>query len=1179
MAEFGKNTPKSSVAKREEDILKFWQENRIFEKSKEKKFPKGEFVFYDGPPFATGLPHYGNILAGTIKDAIPRYKTMRGYRVRRKWGWDCHGLPLENEIEKQLNLKSKKDIEELGIKKFNETARSAVLRYADNWKKIVPRMGRWVDMERGYRTMDATYTESVWWIFKKLFDKNLIYEGFKSMHLCPRCGTTLSNFEVALGYKDITDFSVVVKLPIEGEKNTYLLVWTTTPWTLPGNMAVAVNRDVEYVKAKVKTEKSKDGEMFILAEKRVEEILKGHEYEIVEKLKGESLLGKSYSPPFPYFLNKDIGGKENAWKIYHASYVSMEEGTGAVHLAPAFGADDLLLAQKENIPIVHHVGRDGKFTSEVSDFSGLSVKPKDDHQSADIEIIKHLAHRELLFKKEKIKHSYPHCWRCDTPLLNYASSSWFLKVTSIKKRLLSENKKVNWIPEDIGEKRFGNWIKGSPDWAISRARYWGATLPVWRNEKTGACKVMGSVEDLKKRIKRSGNTYFIVRHGEALFNTKNTLNANPETNNPLTESGRSETLQVAKELKSEGVDLIFHSPLPRTRETAQILKQTLNLKNDQVIEDNRLSEVTFGEFEGRSIEDYHSFFEFTRERMTKSPKGGETWDEVKNRISEFLYEIERVHTGKRILIVSHNGPLQMLQAGAEGATVEQCADRILSGEWNVKTAESRELPFIPLPHNADYELDLHRPYIDDSELTEKDGTPLRRIPDVFDCWFESGSMPYGEHHYPFENTDVFNPRGGWLSRPKGYPADFIAEGLDQTRGWFYSLLVLGVALFGKAPYKNVIVNGMVLAENGQKMSKSLKNYPDPMGVVESYGADSLRYYLLSSPIVRGEELAFSEKGVGDIMRKLLSRLENVHSFYALYAGERGKESVAKPNGAHVLDRWILARLEELAKAITDNMERYELDRATRPIADFIDDLSTWYIRRSRERFKGEDAVDKKEALATTRFVLEKLSRLIAPFMPFYAESLYLNVRGSSSEESVHLCEWPEVKSSDRDVIDSMRFIREKVSLSLEARTRAGIKVRQPIALLKIKKCKRDIQNDKELVSLIKEEVNVKRVAFDDMLEEEVEIDTVLTPDLKQEGATRDFIRFVQDLRKQGGLTPSEKIELHISANSSGEELIEVFGEDIQKATLAKITLVEKTSGEKLAIDHYSFTVLLKKPLP
>lgn len=1172
----GESSPAGrDIAKREEEILKFWNTNGIFKKSEEKLAPNGEFVFYDGPPFATGLPHYGHILAGTIKDAIPRYRTMRGYRVRRRWGWDCHGLPLENEIEKELGLETKRDIEKLGVDAFNEAARAAVLRYADDWKRIVPRLGRWVDMDNDYKTMDVSYTESVWWVFKQLYDKKLIYKDFKSMHLCPRCGTTLSNFEVNLGYQDITDLAVTVKLPLEGEKDTYLLVWTTTPWTLPGNMAAAVHRDKRYVTVAVQ------GDKLILAKERLS--ILGESPEILEEFPGSKLIGKRYTPPFPYYVHRDLTGKENAWKIYHASYVSMEEGTGAVHLAPAFGDDDMQLAKREGIPLVHHVTKDGVFAKEVKDFVGMSVKPKDTseepdkHLSADIEIIKYLAHKGLLFAKEKITHSYPHCWRCDTPLLNYASSSWFVKVTALRDKLVSENKKIRWVPKEVGEKRFGNWLLNTRDWAISRSRYWGAPLPVWSNERTGAYIAIGSIEELAKHAKRSGNRYFIVRHGEAVLNTKGILNADRSVPDPLTERGKQQVSAAAKQLS--GVDLIVHSPLLRTRETAMLIARELGLPDRAVLEDARLHEITFGAYEGKTLDEYHAFFASGHERMTKAPAEGESWALMKRRVSELLYELERAHSNKTIVIVSHNGPLQMLQAGAKGLNLNSCGQCIDDNHFDIGMGEVRELPFVPLPHNKDYELDVHRPYIDQIALVDRDGTPLLRVEEVFDCWFESGSMPYGQHHYPFEHTDIFEPRNGWFRKAKGYPADFIAEGMDQTRGWFYSLLVLGVALFGRSPYQNVIVNGTVLAKDGQKMSKRLKNYPDPMSVVDAYGADAMRYYLLSSGVMRGDDFSFSEQGVAEVSRKIIMRLGNVLAFRELYRFEDSHDPISAERqtaAKHILDRWILVRLDELVIESTDGMEGYALDRATRPILDFIDDLSTWYVRRSRDRFKGSGE-DAAVALVTLRYVLRELAKIMAPFMPFFAESLYLKVRYESDKASVHLDEWPHARvigNGERELLQRMKRVRELVSFALEERTLAGVRVRQPLPKLALKDV--SLMGHEEFLALLRDEVNVKEIVFDPIIEGEVMLDTTITPELKEEGTFRELVRHVQDLRKAAKLEPKEMAVLSVSTSPEGKAFIERNAEALRNATTLSSVAFVDVPGESITLDEKAFVFALRR---
>jgi len=564
-------------AQAEEELLRFWQENKIFEKSLNGKAPKGDYVFYDGPPFATGLPHYGHILASVLKDVVPRYKTMQGYRVPRRWGWDCHGLPLENMIEKELGLDTKKDIEEFGIEKFNKKANDSVSRYASDWKKIIPRVGRFIDMENDYKTLSPEYMESVWWVFKELYDKNLIYDGYKAMHICPRCETTLANFEVNLGYKDITDISVIAQFELTddsskmiGEGKTYILAWTTTPWTLPGNVALAVKPDIDYAKI------SYGGKRFILAKDRLGFI--NDEYKVLGTFKGEQLIGRRYKPLFDYYKNIELENKENGWKIYGANFITTEDGTGVVHIAPAFGEDDMNLGKEYSLPFIQHVTTDGKFKSEITDFAGLPVKPKDDpsnpseqaHQSTDIEILKFLAHNDKLFDKEKLTHSYPHCWRCDTPLLNYAASSWFVNVEKIKDQIIENNKKINWIPEHLREGRFGKWLDGARDWAISRSRFWGAPLPVWKCDVCKEIKVVGSIDEIKEESENQFTKLILVRHAESEKNIAGVYDATLDTFG-LTKRGVREAKEVSSELKNgdfhhlqqseDSSDMVFHIPL------------------------------------------------------------------------------------------------------------------------------------------------------------------------------------------------------------------------------------------------------------------------------------------------------------------------------------------------------------------------------------------------------------------------------------------------------------------------------------------------------------------------------------------------------------------------------------------------------------------------------------------
>ncbi|MBU1132234.1 isoleucine--tRNA ligase [Patescibacteria group bacterium] len=952
----------------EEEIMKFWQEDKTFEKSVEQRNASDSYVFYDGPPFATGLPHYGHIVASTMKDIVPRFWTMRGKRVERRWGWDCHGLPIENIVEKKLNLNGRKDIEKLGVDKFNEACCSNVLLYADEWKKFIQRFGRWVDMENDYKTMDPEFMESVWWVFKSLFEKDLIYEGYKSMHICPRCETTLSNIEISQGYKDVKDISVTVKFELSDEPGTFILAWTTTPWTLPGNVALAVGENIEYVKVKV------ENEFYILAKELMEKVLQGKDYEIADEFQGKKLENKFYKPLFDFFVDADLKNKENLYKVVTADFVSTGDGTGVVHLAPAFGEDDMNLGIEKNLSFIQHVDPSGRFTKEVTPWAGEEVKPKDDPTRTDVNVLKALAEKGLLFSKEKYEHSYPHCWRCDSPLLNYATSSWFVRVASIKDDLLKEAKNIHWVPGHLKEGRFGKWLEGAKDWAISRSRYWGNPMPIWKSEE-GDVICIGSKKELEE---------------------------------------------------------------------------------------------------------------------------------------------------------------------LSGATVN----------------------------------DLHKQFVDKIEI-QKDGKVYRRIPEVLDCWFESGSMPYGQMHYPFENKEKFE---------KNFPAEFIAEGVDQTRAWFYVLHVLSTSLFEKNAFKNVIVNGIVLAEDGKKMSKRLQNYADPMEVINKYGADALRYYLTLSPVMKAEDLCFSEKGVDEVYKKVVLILLNVLSFYELFAvgADIERERVQSKN---ILDQWILSKLNLLVNEVTAQMESYDLSKAAKPIGDFVNELSTWYIRRSRDRFKSENADDKNEALQTLQTVLEKLSLVMAPFLPYLSEHIWMSL---GKKSSVHLELWPDVESDliDVELLQQMESARQIVEMGLALRDEAGIKVRQPLWVLEYN----GVELPRALEIMIAEELNVKEVILEkNLLSDEgwpdgwlhrtgnnitVALNTEIDEELKVEGALRELVRQINNQRKNQGLTIHDRVKLVY--NTSGESLTKLFAnekltEKLKQSVLADEIIsgegenVMKVNGEEIAM--------------
>lgn len=955
-----------NASDKERDVLSYWDKTNTFKRSIDERPEKDPYVFYDGPPFATGMPHYGHLMAGTRKDVVLRYHTMQGKRIRRQWGWDCHGLPIENLVEKELGLSGPKDIEEYGIAKFNEACRDKVLMYADEWQKIIPRFGRWIDMEKPYKTMDKSFMESVWWVFGELFDKGLVYEGKRAMHICPRCVTPLSNFEVSQGYKDIKDLSVTAKFtlkenPFGSAGQAHMLAWTTTPWTLPGNVLLAVGEDITY------TVLVHEGDTYVVAKDLVLDVFGEKPFEVIDQVPGSKLVGLHYEPVFPYYASEP--GMENAYKVVTADFVTTDDGTGIVHIAPAFGDDDYQVFKEHGVPFIQHVGMDGVFAPEVTDFAGMHVKPKEDHMATDVEIVKWLAHNGKLFSKKKYEHSYPHCWRCDTPLLNFATDSWFVKVTDLKDDLLKANGDISWTPEHIKEGRFGKWLEGVKDWSISRNRYWGTPIPIWKSNDGDVLCVRSAAE---------------------------------------------------------------------------------------------LEELT-----GKSVDD------------------------------------------------------------------------------------------------------LHRHFID--ELTiEKGGKTYHRIPDVLDTWFDSGSVPYGQYHYPFENKDEFE---------RSFPADFIAESQDQTRGWFYTLHVLAVALTHgdnrssipgaslSGASKHISCNGIILAEDGRKMSKRLQNYPDPVELVEKYGADAIRTYLMGSPVMQAESLNFSEDSVREVYNKLVNTTMNVVSFYQLVStGELADKDSLQPT--NVLDTWMLARLAEVHQIVSEAMNTYQLPLAVRSMQDFVTDLSQWYVRRSRDRMK-----DAKEGVDVFGVVLYELSKLLAPFAPFLAEDVYQEVTGKTfdSEDSVHLELWTASMSAweNDTVIKEMALVRKAVELGLSARKEAQMRVRQPLSAFAMS----DEHLAKEYGEIMADELNVKSIYFANIAEldndwvkrEEQDISVALnielTDELVEEGLVREVVRAINGKRKELGLTPSDRATGTFHTQDEDlKKAIEAQKEQIMSQTKLD-ELEEKEGGE------------------
>ena len=1166
---------KSEAALREERILEFWRENRTFEKSLKKESPKGPYVFYDGPPFATGQIHYGHILGSTVKDVIGRYKTMRGYHVPRKWGWDCHGLPIENIVEQELRIAGHKEIEKFGIDKFVEYARSKVLQYDRDWEKGIERIGRWVDFRGSYKTMDNTFIESVWWALSELHRKNLIYEGVRVLAYCPRCETPIANSEIAMdnSYKDISDISVYVKFELETEPGTYLLAWTTTPWTLPGNTAIAINKHFSYVKVKT------GNDILILAKETLPSALKDKQYSVLGEIKATDIIGKKYKPIFPYYKNLEVAKNENIWKVWHADFVTLDKGTGLAHEAPAFGEDDMNLAKREGIPWIIHVDETGRFKPEVSDFAGLLVKPKseekDGHQKADVEVLKYLARSGSLFEKEKIVHPYPFCYRCDTPIIYYALPSWFINIQKEKGNILRQAESINWIPAHLKEGRFKNIAENAPDWNISRNRYWASPLPIWKCEKCKNLTFVSSLEDLKSKTKKSGNRYFVMRHGQAENNVVNgPHHENIEYNAKLTGKGEGQIMESCKNFK-ENVDVIISSTLERAKETTKIVCRQINFPLEKVIYDERAREQdTSSVFNGQDKSVFNKYYD--KEYLDKPNKvlpDSESFAQVIKRVGGFIYELESKYSNKNILIVGHGNATNALSFITQGLSLSD-----LSSANNpfvlLRNAEIRKFNFIPLPHNKNYELDLHRPYIDEIKLACSCGGDLVRIPEVLDCWFESGSMPFAQDHFPFENKE-------W--RRNNFPAGFVAEYIAQTRTWFYYTHVVSAILFNHAPFRNIVTTGTLRAEDGEKMSKSKNNYPDPWVFIDKYGVDALRLYLMSSTLMKGEDANFSEKAVQDISSKIIGRLWNVLAFYELYpaperAGYEADEDIF--GSKNVLDQWILLRLYQTLDEVTTGMRKYDMAEAARPLEPFVDDLSTWYLRRSRERMKEEDIGAKQ----TLYYVLKNLAKILAPFAPFVAEEIWLKLKNEEDTESVHLASWPKIKKrlgffaflkfglgKKEKVIDKMKTVRSIVTLGLEARQKVGIKVRQPLNLLKIVA---EGLSD-EYIEIIKSELNVKNVDFILKIKlgiTKVTLDTEITPELKQEGDYRELLRSLQDMRKNQGLTPSDIVTLSVETSDAGKKLIRKFENEIKKTVLVSEIRFENNSGDEIKIDELLFKV-------
>lgn len=1141
-----------SLPEVEKKVLEFWKRDKIFEKSLSKRKGKKEFVFYEGPPTANGQPGIHHVLARSFKDIILRYKTMRGFYVPRRAGWDTHGLPVEVGIEKELGIKNKRDLEKFGINLFNEKAKESVWKYKDEWERLTERMGYWLDMKNPYVTYENSYIESLWWVFKAIADRGFLKEKRKVIPYCSRCQTALASHEIAQPgvYKKVPDPSVYVKLQIldAGHKNEYILIWTTTPWTLPSNMFVAVGADLTYTKYKV-------GGDYIWSysvppttqDKNGKEIFA----EAVEKISGSKLVGLSYKPLF------EVAGQDvqKMFKVLPAGFISTEDGTGFVHIAPAFGEEDFQLVAEHypDIELLTTINDEGKVIAGLPG-EGKFIKEADADISAD------LVNRGLMFSSGKIEHEYPFCWRCGSPLIYFARRSWFLEVSRLRSKLSAENEKIAWVPEHIKEGRFGEWLKEAKDWNISRERYWGTPLPIWRCGDCSAIKVIGAVSEIKENDYYK-NSFYLVRHTEAESNVGGFVASGIEVGKniaPLTKRGELQAKKTAGKLNKEKIDVIYASPMTRT---SQLAREISSATGAEIIFDNRLTEINTGVFNWRPIKEYREFHGQGEERLTKTPPGGESVFDVSRRMMEFIKEINSRHKDQKIVIVSHGDPLLTLSLGMNGLPIKQF---VTAKEYGF--GEIRKEKFYSLPINRSGELDLHKPYVDEIILKcDKCGGRANRVKEVADVWFDSGAMPYAQNHFPFKYSggkNVSLTDANKLMKKLEFPADYISEAMDQTRGWFYTMLATSTLLGHEAPYRNVICLGLINDKNGVKMSKSKGNIVDPWALADKYGMDAIRwyFYVVNPP---GESKNFDEAELLKVYRKFHLLYYNSFVFYRTYA--KGGASRSVKQSKNVLDKWILMRLSQTGNSVSENMEKYDVREAALALEAFVDDLSRWYIRRSRRRLqKPETKQEYLEASATLEKVLISLTKLSAPFIPFFSEAIFGAVKkysGIKLESSVHLADWDKFKpitSKELEFVSAMEQARNVSSLALAERASSALKVRQPLADLYLgENAYKLLSKYEELMSIIMDEVNVKAISLKKEIGEKVELNKEISDELREEGLVRELIRGVSELRQKAELKPSNKVLLMIASTPMTSGILERWQKFILKETGATKIIFKK----------------------
>ena len=1189
--------------KKEEEILNFWQKNKILEKSVENRRKSRSFIFYEGPPTANGQPGIHHVLARSFKDLICRYKTMKGFLVERKAGWDTHGLPVELEVEKELGFKNKTEIEKYGIRQFNEKAKESVWRYKEEWEKLTERMGYWIDTKNPYITFEPDYIETVWWLIKQIAQKGLLYKSYKVLPYCPRCSTPLSSHEVSLGYETVQDPSIYIKFHILNPKSEilnkfqisacadrpnskfYLLVWTTTPWTLPANVAVAIDSKLDYKLWQI------EDEILISYIKPPQK-----ETKLLGEIKGKELIGEKYEPLYSHSLKEQEDKK--IYEVVEGSFISTEEGTGLVHIAPAFGEDDMELSRKIGLAFIKNIDDKGCFTEGPQEgieirtlaslrtffLAPLEIKGKF-FKEADPIIFKNLEERNLLYfgDLKGTTHEYPFCWRCQTPLLYYAFEAWYIKMSQVKKELIKNNQKINWVPQHIKEGRFGQWLSDVKDWAISRNRYWGTPLPVWECEQCGHDEVIGSLKELQEKAIVSPKFYYL-RHGESTSNVTRYISCYPEKNpSHLTEKGKKEIKKIAQVLKKEKIDLIISSDLARTKETAEIISKALKIK---IIYDARLRETNIGIYNGRLVEEYQKLFDNLDQRYLKAAEGGENLTEVRKRMLEALKDAANKYkySHQNILIVSH----------------EEAISTVLN-KYRPKLGERGSIPYKAWPLNDNGELDLHRPYIDEIKIKcSQCGKEMKRREEVIDCWFDSGSMPYSQRHFPFEQFDNPNLSARKMIKKIPFPADYICEAVDQTRGWFYTLLAIATLLGLGPAYKNVISLGLILDEKGEKMSKSKGNVIEPMEIIKKYGIDSLRWYLytVNRP---GEEKRFFETDLLNFQRRFLNTIWNVFLFYQTYSERSEKKGSAEPacagrqseagsyafkgeakiSNLSLLNQWILADLEETKAKVINLLDHYSVFEATKVLDNFLDDLSRWYLRRSRRIFqKPDNQTEWETSSLVLRIVLKELMLLLAPFCPFFSEIIWQKLKEEQDKESVHLADYPKVEKryQNKQVLILMQEARDLSAKALSLRQKENIKVRQPLKELRIKNY--ELRGKRELLEILKEEINVKEIIFDKDLASDIELETKLTPELIEEGIIREIVRQIQEERKNQGLIPKDKISIILEVTNPKLQLILEKEKDfIKKETGAeelKIQIASQEITEGIVIDEEKIWLKIQK---